>query len=75
MEKIIVLSRCISVRREWCDFHFKGFFSGQEIKKITVQNTELFITRNDYILYLEVRRIKGSVLWGKCLKVKNISSD
>lgn len=77
MEKIIVLSRCISVRKNGGDFHFRGFFLGHKIKKIKIHNEtpECFELRSDYILYLEVSQIRNEVLWGKCLKVKNINSD
>ena len=57
------------------EFHFKGVYAGQIIKKINlmVSLSQKIVLNEDYILHVEVHRIENECLWGKLIKSKALS--
>ncbi len=79
-EKILILSRCLTVRksprttRKYYRFHFKGYYRGFKINEIHVvcgENADL-TKGDDYLLWVEQVSLKESVLEVRLLKYKKI---
>lgn len=67
MRTLIAISRCLKTRTESGEFSFKGFYAGEEIKKLELQLDPGQIPwkkGEDYILYIRVLSIKAGVLTG-----------
>ena len=79
-EMILILSRCQAkgfgpkTQKIFFKFHFKGFYSGLKIKEIHVYpscSTNL-INGDDYLLWVNYKSVKNSVLEVSLLKYKKI---
>jgi len=76
MENIIALCRCIksSPNKDIIEFHFKGVFAGNKIKKILVRynGKEAILPNDDYLLCIGNVSVKNDVLMGQIWRIKKL---
>ncbi len=79
--EIIVLSRCVKeVRRSsfnlGFEFHFKGVYKGEKIKKIIIQNNteDELIIGNEYLLKIKFVSISKNTLYGDLVQSKDLEN-
>jgi hypothetical protein len=77
MKTLIIVSYCLKAfknkkRPHTYEFHFKGVCSGEVLRKILLESdTELCIKpRDEYLLYVQVKKISEGILEGKILRAK-----
>ncbi|MFA6237358.1 MAG: hypothetical protein WC635_08545 [Bacteriovorax sp.] len=84
-ELILVISRCVSLRKAikgeklYYRFHFKGYYSGQKIKSIHLFPAEFNIEKqqlskgDDYLLWVKRKEVKGEILEVELIAFKKIT--
>jgi hypothetical protein len=87
-ELILVISKCISNKKSYekdmgyYQFHFKGFYRGEKIKIIHLfpsklqkehNKTEQLSKGDDYLLWVQQRRVYGEILEVDLIKFKKIN--
>lgn len=73
LKDFILVGELLEVNKTSLSFYFKGGYSGQEVKRITVlhnYNGFPFIVGRGYILHLRFRSICKMILTCKLLKVR-----
>ncbi len=81
MREVIIISRCQKIRKTTTayrigEFHFKGVYSGDLIKRLCLRinsNVEVKVNE-DYILHVKFEMIKGDVLTGEVIRLKNLDA-
>lgn len=76
-----LVSRCVLVKKSESHFHFNGYFLGQKISRVIVRSQGgriclslgEFVTKEDYVLFLEILEIKNTILITNHLKSKHLS--
>lgn len=79
-EKILILSRCLTLRksprtsRKYYRFHFKGYYRGFKINEIhVVCGTHAELEKGeDYLLWVEHMSLRETILEVRLLKYKKI---
>ena len=70
---IIAISRCLGSDFEienHFNFHFRGFFMSEEIKMMSLLDTELCLVGEDYVLQIKVLNCKSGILSGRTKRKK-----
>lgn len=76
MKSIIIVSKCLRVIKfeshECYEFHFKGIFKGQLIKKIRIEysNKTTLLPGKEYLVHLRDPKVNESVLEGTIVRVR-----
>lgn len=77
MKTVIIVSKCLRVTKfnfceQWYEFHFKGFCSGEAVKKIMLKGSyDIPVKRGEeYLLYVQLIAIESGVLKGNIIKHK-----
>ncbi|MCM2349550.1 MAG: hypothetical protein NDI69_05980 [Bacteriovoracaceae bacterium] len=77
MKTVIIVSKCLRVTKinlsESCyDFHFKGVYAGEVIKKVSLKgNHSLHLKKGEeYLMYVQIISFEQGILKGHLLKVK-----
>lgn len=71
---IYLVTQCIKNKKNSCVCHFKGFYSGFEIKQIIIlanKSNEL-VVGEEYVIYAEISHIKSYSLFCSIIWLKNI---
>lgn len=71
MKKIYIISTCLNIKKDYSEFHFKGFLKGEKIKKIRLDQTNFELDEN-YLIKIKKPVVKQQVLYGKCVKFKKL---
>ena len=79
-ELILVISRCVSKRKsakgkQYFRFHFRGYYSGEKIKEIHLfprSEEEYLIKGDDYLLWVQKRRVTQEILEVDLISFKKI---
>lgn len=74
MKKLYIISRCISKKNEYYDFHFKGFYHGERVSVVRLRTNSGFIEGESYLIELVEPTIKNQVLYGR-IKRKKVLFD
>ena len=81
MQTVIIISKCTRVIKLktdeiWYEFHFKGVCAGVKLNKIMLRTRELIqvLKGEEYLIYVEVISLKGSILKGDIVKIKNLEN-
>ena len=71
---ILIFSTCQKRNGNSYQFHFKGFYSGKSIKKLTVYalNGDVLGVNNNYLLWVQKIDIINTDLQVKLIKYKKI---
>lgn len=82
-ELILVISRCVSKRKSirseknYCRFHFKGYYAGERIKMIHLFSLDTTLEKlskgDDYLLWVKRKRVYQEVLEAELIKYKKIN--
>lgn len=80
MKTIIIVSRCLKVKRstaseyETCEFHFRGVCAGEVLKRLVLKSRKDFLIRKneDYLMYVQITKLEEGILEGAILKVKRL---
>jgi hypothetical protein len=78
MKTVIIVSKCLRVTKfnaieSLLEFHFRGVYAGQEIKKVMLRGKMGAIHKNEeYLLYVRLFAIENGVLKGEILKHKRL---
>jgi len=71
MRTLIAITRCLKSRTDRGEFSFKGFYAGEEIKKLHLER-DVGIAEwkrgEDYILYIRVYSIQQGIMRGSVLR-------
>jgi hypothetical protein len=77
MKAIIIVSKCIKVRKRgttetWFQFHFRGVFGGEAIKKVELKGRNDFKIQvgEEYLMYVQMISCEKGIVTGNILKVK-----
>jgi hypothetical protein len=70
--KLYLISTCIKINKRYSIFHFKGYFSGEKIKEVFVDNKD-FAVGGEYLVKLQAKEVARSSLYGKVLKYKKLN--
>ncbi len=81
IREIIILSRCVkrlkgnSAALNY-EFHFKGVYRGEKIKKIMVLDklSAGMSIDHEYLLKIKFITISGNILYGELLEYKNLDN-
>lgn len=80
MRDIIIISRCQKIRNrnaieQTGEFHFKGVYLGESIKKIvlSIPLHQTITVDEEYILHIKLQFIDEHCLWGKIIKSKRLA--
>ncbi len=73
-DKILILSRCLKVKSDEYEFHFKGYFQGNKIDSVRLIEARegLFHKGHDYLLWVTHIKNIDQVLFVKLIKHKKI---
>lgn len=81
-KKIIIVSKCVKqiLPKKKGDlyypftfeFHFKGVFAGDLLRKVRLTHIRELEVGKEYLLYVELQAIENGVLFGKIEKVKDL---
>ncbi len=69
MQKVYLISTCILKKKKCSVFHFKGYFKGEKIKEIYINDLN-FELNSEYLIKLKVLGIKNGIVFGESLKSK-----
>lgn len=79
MKTVIIVSKCLRVTKidpeiGNYEFHFKGVYAGESLKKILLTGSLDFNLKRgeEYLIYLQVQTVENNSLSGKIIKVKRI---
>lgn len=79
MKNFIIVSKCLRVTKISSnefqgEFHFKGVFAGEVVKKVLlVSRTDTQISpHSEYLIFAEFIACEMNVLRGRIVKIKNI---
>ncbi|MGE3609418.1 MAG: hypothetical protein AB7I27_07510 [Bacteriovoracaceae bacterium] len=72
MRTIIIISKCTKVDHEAFEFHFKGVYAGESIKRILLTGgVGVSIERDhEYLLYVQISQTENEILKGRIIKSK-----
>ncbi len=77
MKTVIIVSKCTKVRvkndtESWYEFHFKGVFSGESLRRLVLIGKHDFGLKKEveYLMYVQMIELDRGILKGKILKVK-----
>jgi len=76
MKNFIIVSKCLRVtkinnEKGWYEFHFKGVFAGNIVKKVLLFSPVLSINVDvEYLIYAEPIAFHENTLRGKVVKIK-----
>ena len=71
MRTLIAITRCLKSHSGRGEFYFKGFYAGEELKKLDLKSDTgiaEWIRGEDYILYIRVHSIQQGILRGNVLR-------
>lgn len=71
MKKLLVMSKYIGANNQH-QFHFKGFYRGEKIKKIIVEGNAKFIEGEEYLLWVRELAILENELHVELLAWKEL---
>jgi hypothetical protein len=79
MKTVIIVSKCLRVTKfkpevSWYEFHFKGVYSGELVRKIHLLGMHDFKIKKgeEYLMYVQMISIKDGVIKGSILKSRLI---
>lgn len=70
--KLYLISTCIKINKQYSIFHFKGYYLGQRIKEVLVDNNG-FIVGEEYLVKLKAKEVSSSILYGEVIKFKKLN--
>ncbi len=77
MKTVIIVSKCLRVTKfdpqtSWYEFHFKGVFAGEAIKKVMLLGSQSFSIKKgeEYLMYVKLLSCEQGLLKGTILKAK-----
>lgn len=73
MEKLYIISTCLKQKNDCSEFHFKGFYKGEKIKKVIVSKGKFKLNEN-YLVKIKRPIVKQQVLYAECVKLKKLFS-
>lgn len=71
MQTVVVVSKCLRLfdGGKRGDFHFKGFYSGEEIRRLHLWAGDVLWEKNrEYVVYVKVMAMNEGTLTGQALK-------
>ena len=75
MKTVIIVSKCLRVTKinfeaSWYEFHFKGAYAGERIKKVLLKGDQqqLLKAGEEYLIYARLLYCESGVLRGEILK-------
>ena len=70
MRTVIIISRCLDDRMGKTNFHFKGFYAGEEIRalQLTGLTSGPWKRNEEYVMYVQVLRVEAGTLYGEVLR-------
>lgn len=75
MKTLIIISKCLRVTKmnsqeNWYEFHFKGVYSGESIKRVFLKGNEAHILKKneEYLMYIQLSSISDGIIKGNILK-------
>ena len=70
MRTVIVISRCLDDREGRVNFHFKGFYAGEEIKALRLEGVGngQWRRNEEYVMYVKVLKVEAGTLYGEVLR-------
>lgn len=75
MKEIYLISYVLKTSKNWSLFHFKGVCHGKMIKEICVHHpNEVLFLKEEYLLYLEIKELRGTRLVTDLLEAKSLKS-
>lgn len=75
MRTVIIISRCLDVRPGRNNFHFRGFYAGEEIKSLQLVAIGglTWVKHAEYVMHVKVVKVEAGVLYGEVLRGKLLS--
>lgn len=71
MQKLYIISTCLQLKKNYTEFHFKGFYKGERIIKVRVYSGN-FEENSSYLIKLKKPVVKQQVLHAVCVKHKKL---
>jgi hypothetical protein len=75
MKTLIIISKCLRVTKikseeKWYEFHFKGVWAGESLKRIFLQcSNDIIIKKNEeYLMYVRMTSLADGILRGVVIK-------
>ena len=72
MEKVYLISTCICVKKKYSIFHFKGYFKGEKISEVRVNEID-FSVGGEYLMKIYAKGVEKNILFGDIVKVKRLN--